>query len=189
MSTKSLAITTNPHTSAVVFRTAVLADASAIWRLVGETGVLDRNSAYLYLLLCRDFADTCLVAERDSQLVGFVTAYRPPAQPETLFVWQVGVCESMRRQGLGLRMLTELTNLAAKRGAVRFLEMTISPSNRASRRLFESLARRLETSLAELDGEGFSASDFPAGGHEPEPRLRIGPLKNEADKRKQDGSI
>lgn len=156
-----------------VIRPPTISDAPKIWRLVGDSGVLDLNSSYLYLLLCRDFSQTCLVADRDSHLGGFVTAYRLPNQPEVLFVWQIGVCSSARRQGLGLRMLSELVSRSGPRFP-RFVETTVSPSNTASRNLFESWARRLGVPLIET--EGFSESDFPTGDHESEPRLRIGPL-------------
>jgi diaminobutyrate acetyltransferase len=87
-------------------RSPTVDDGAAIWQLVRETGVLDENSAYAYLLLCRDFARTSLVAERDSQLAGFVTAYRPPQRLQMLFVWQISVSQSARRQGLGLHHRT-----------------------------------------------------------------------------------
>ena len=156
-------------------RVSTINDASQIWRLVKDSGVLDANSAYLYLLLCRDFADTCLVAYQGDSLVGFVTGYRLPRDPSTLFVWQVGVAGNAKRQGIASSLLAELiersdpTTLSA-------IEATVAPSNSASRRLFESLARELNLQLTEVPNEGFTESDFPPGSHEAEPRLRIGPL-------------
>ncbi|NQV23590.1 MAG: diaminobutyrate acetyltransferase [Rhodopirellula sp.] len=148
-------------------------DASEIWRLVRESGVLDQNSAYLYLLLCRDFSDTCLVAESEQRIVGFVTAYRLPTDSRTLFIWQVGVCASARRQGIALKMLAELVNQTR---SLDFIEATVAPSNLASRRLFESLARGRGVSLTDIADAGFLTGDFPPGDHEAEPLLRIGPL-------------
>ena len=89
-------------------RIPVVGDASALWRLVNDSGVLDPNSSYLYLLLCRDFAQSCVVAEQNSRIVGFVSAYRPPPRANVLFIWQVCVCNSARRQGVALQMLTGL---------------------------------------------------------------------------------
>ncbi len=150
-------------------------DGAEIWRLVRETGVLDENSPYAYLLLCRDFARTSLVAERDSRLAGFVTAYRPPERPHVLFVWQIGVSQSARRQGLGLRLLSAL--VARSRDgepAIEFVEATVAPSNTASRRLFDTLAADLGAPVKTV--AGFSEADFPPGGHEAEPLICIGPL-------------
>ena len=138
---------------------------------MSESGVLDRNSAYLYLLLCRDFSDTCLVASRDGNVVGFVTGYRIPSDPEVLFIWQVGVASNAKRQGIALRLLRELAERNA--GKVTAIEATVSPSNVASRRLFESLARGFGVSLIDVPDGGFHEDLFPPGDHEAEPRIRI----------------
>lgn len=159
--------------STLLMRAPETGDAQEIWRLVRETGVLDENSAYLYLLLCRDFADTCLVAESEGRVVGFVTAYRPPERPQTLFVWQIGVCRSVRRQGVALRLLTELVGRVQP---LEFVEATVAASNLASRGLFEAFARNRDLSLTDIDDAGFLENDFPPGDHEAEPLLRIGPL-------------
>lgn len=158
---------------ALILRAPTTADAREIWRLVSESGVLDQNSAYLYLLLCRDFADTCLVAEVDERVVGFVTAYRLPTDVRSLFVWQIGVCESVRRQGVARKLLEELVN---RTSSLRFIEATVAPSNLASRRLFESFARHRSVPLTDNVDAGFRECDFPPGDHEAEPLLRIGPL-------------
>jgi len=144
---------------------------------VGETGVLDKNSAYLYLLLCRDFADTCVVAEIDGSVVGFVTGYRLPASPDVLFIWQVGVAAAAQRQGVALRMLIELIDRVG-RASLKFIEATVAPSNTASRNLFASLARKLDLPLTVVPEDGFSERDFPPGDHEAEPRVRIGPVRS-----------
>ncbi len=163
------------HNLTLKLRSATIKDARWIWQLVGEAGVLDPNSAYLYLLLCRDFSDTCLVAESNSKIVGFVTAYRLPANPSILFVWQVGVAESAQRRGVALRLLTELIE-RSDRSSLTYIEATISPTNLASRNLFESLARGLKVPVVDAFEDGFLETDFPPGDHEPEPRVRVGPL-------------
>lgn len=153
-------------------------DGAAIWRLLRESPVLDLNSAYLYLMMCRNFASTCVVADRAGALYGFATAYLLPARPDTLFLWQIGVSPDARGQGLASRMLMELLQRDACT-AVTHLETTVSPSNAPSRALFRGLARRLDTQLQELPG--IAASLFPhegaEDGHEDEPLLRIGPFR------------
>jgi L-2,4-diaminobutyric acid acetyltransferase len=159
---------------AVLIRNPLVADGAAIWKLVEDVGVLDHNSSYAYLLLCRDFGDTCVVAERDGRLHGFITGYRPPRESDTLFVWQVGVSPAARGEGLASRLLDELLRTEGCRG-VRFLETTVTPSNEASRAMFASLARRLNTDMTE--SAGFTSELFPDPDHEPERRLRIGPFE------------
>jgi L-2,4-diaminobutyric acid acetyltransferase len=156
------------------YRRPTLADGRRVWALVKAAGTLDLNSAYLYLLLCDHFADSCVLAELDGELVGFVTAYLPPGRNDTLFVWQVGVSPAARGRGVAKGLLTELLAREACR-EVRWIETTVSPSNTASRALFASLARRLGTELAERPYMG-EALFPPGGGHEAEPLLRLGPL-------------
>lgn len=156
-----------------IFRHPRVVDGLAVWRLVKEAGTLDLNSTYAYLMVCRDFSDTCILAERAGRLAGFVIGYKPPAKPDTVFVWQVGVAPDARGLGLGSRVLDRL--LASEACAnVRFLETNVTPSNRPSRALFGSLARRLVAPLEEH--EGFESELFPDPTHEPERLLRIGPF-------------
>lgn len=150
-------------------------DAAPLWRLLGRTGQLERNSNYAYVLLCTHFAGTCVVAERGGELAGFVLAYRPPSAPDELFVWQVGVAPEARGAGLGGRLLDAALALPACAG-VRFLTATVSPHNAASRRLFAALARRRGVPC-EI-GPGYPAALF-AEAHEDEDLFRIGPLTKE----------
>jgi L-2,4-diaminobutyric acid acetyltransferase len=156
------------------FRHPTVSDGAGLWRLVREIGVLDENSCYAYLLLCRDFAETCLVAEWGGSLAGFVTGYVPPDRLKSLFVWQVGVAPAARRRGIALKLLLELMRGEAGSQA-QFLEATIAPSNTASRRLFETAAEALEAPFRYE--RGFRREDFAGQDHEEEELIRIGPLR------------
>jgi len=158
---------------APVLRPPTPEDAASIWRLVRDARVLDVNSAYAYLLLCSDFAETSLVAHAGGRTVGFVGAYRPPVRPDTVFVWQIVTSGDLRHSGLGSSLLDGLLSRPACRSA-RFLEATVTPSNLPSRALFRGLARRRGAALVER--EGFPAELFPTADHEEEVRLRIGPF-------------
>lgn len=156
----------------ITFRIPDVTDGADIWRIVRDSGVLDLNSAYLYLLLCKDFRETCIVAEQDGRLIGFATGYRPPGREEVIFLWQIGIDASQRGQGLGKRLLGRFLRNAAAAGATR-LETTISPSNAASQALFRGAARDLGTDCQV--SPGFTADLFPSG-HETEELYRIGPF-------------
>lgn len=67
-----------------------------MWRIARDSQVLDLNASYAYVLWCRDFAGTSVVATVNGEVVGFVTGYRRPKQPATLMVWQVAVDEQLR---------------------------------------------------------------------------------------------
>src|SRR5690606_38843738 len=66
-------------------------DGPRVSQLIASSPPLDVNSAYCNLLQCTDFSETCVLAERDGALLGWISAYRPPNAPELLFVWQVAV--------------------------------------------------------------------------------------------------
>jgi L-2,4-diaminobutyric acid acetyltransferase len=149
-------------------------DGAALWRLARDTQVLDLNSSYSYLLWCRDFAQTSIVARIDGEVAGFVTGYFRPAEPGTLMVWQVGVDAAHRGRGLAATMLDELAHRA---GAER-LETTITADNAASNRLF---ARFAERHGAACERTALFTPELYPDGHETEYLYRIGPLDSAAD--------
>lgn len=160
-------------TTDVHMRRPTVDDGTPVWRLVEACGGLERNTAYAYLLLCTHFADTSVVATTDAgALIGFVAAYRPPTDPEALFVWQVGVHPDGRGRGLARRMLTHLVERTGPQG-VRYLSATVTPDNGPSNALFTGFARRHQADCALLPG--FESHHFPDG-HAPERLYRIGPI-------------
>ncbi len=154
-------------------RSANMSDAAAIWRLVRDSKSLDTNSCYAYLLICTDFAETCLVVYDEDRLAGFVAAYVPPPRRDVVFVWQIGVDPQYRGCGLGRRLLTELINRTVTDG-VRYVEATITPGNLASQRLFHSFAESREAELSTR--EHFGIQHFAESEHEQEILVRVGPI-------------
>ena len=151
------------------------ADGAALWRIARDSQKLDLNSPYAYLLWCKDFAETSVVARVDGEPVGFVIAYRRPSAPDVALVWQVAVDASQRGKGLAGQLLDSLYTRLVGEG-VRYLETTITPDNQASIRLFESFAKRWDADLEHR--RLFEVADFPQGeAHEPEDLYRIGPLR------------
>lgn len=132
----------------ILFRQPDCGDGSDVWRLVRDCEPLDENSLYCNLIQCDHFADTCVVAERrpDGSLVGWISAYVLPDDPETLFVWQVAVDPAAQGQGIGKRMLRHLVGRDACNG-IRRLKTTITSDNVASWSLFRSLGRSVGAEL------------------------------------------
>lgn len=155
------------------FRAPTVTDGAEMWRLARDSGMLEVNTPYSYLLLAQHFADTCVVAERGGEVVGFVSAFVSPSAHDTVFVWQVGVAHEERGQGVAKKLLHHLLARPACR-RVRRLEATVTPSNTASRALFESVARDLDVPFTVYPG--FGTELFPGNGHEKEELIRIGPL-------------
>jgi len=158
----------------ITLRKPRASDGHALHKLVARCAPLDPNSVYCNLLQCSDFADTAIAAEgRNGELVGFISGYRPPARPDTLFVWQVAVDSRCRGQKLGQKMLLALIERLAPAG-VRYIETTITPGNLASEnlfaRVFATLSAPVERSVL------FSRQEHFEGEHDDEVLYRAGPF-------------
>jgi L-2,4-diaminobutyric acid acetyltransferase len=121
-------------------------DGYKLHKLVERAGKLDTNSIYCNLLQLSHFADTAIVAEVDDRLVGSITGYRLPTNPNTLFVWQVAVDPDCRGQGLASKMLKALAERLIDEG-VTHIETTITQDNMASRKLFTRFFEKAGTSF------------------------------------------
>ncbi|HEY4557824.1 MAG TPA: diaminobutyrate acetyltransferase [Enteractinococcus sp.] len=161
----------NDHSCfAINLRRPTLSDGAGLWHLTRDTGVLDVNSSYQYLLWCRDFAETSVVGvTEEQQLMGFVTGFLRPDEPTTLMVWQVAVDRAARGRGLASRMLDYLVETTG----VKHLETTVTDDNAASQQLFASLAQRHE---AEHNVTSLFTPEMYPDEHETEYLHRIGPL-------------
>ncbi|MBN68206.1 diaminobutyrate acetyltransferase [Gimesia chilikensis] len=158
----------------LIFREPRVEDALAISRLIKRCPPLDVNSTYATMLLCRDFHDTCVVVEQDSEVLAFLSAYRPPQRENTIFIWQAAVDSRLRSQGVASRMLDDLLSRESL-ADVNHLETTITPSNQSSQKLFRSLAKRLNTECRSV--EGFPAALFgEVEEHEAEDLYQLGPF-------------
>ncbi|WP_428928927.1 diaminobutyrate acetyltransferase [Marinibacterium sp. SX1] len=137
-----------PRATGLRLRKPDATDGAGIWELVRSCKPLDENSMYCNLVQADHFRDTCVVAEKDGDIVGWISGHMIPAQ-DALFVWQVAVSPAARGMGLGKKMLLELTNRDACEDA-RALKTTITRDNDASWALFRSFATDIG---GELDDE------------------------------------
>lgn len=151
-------------------------DGSKVWALVRATQSLDDNSLYCNLLQTTHFDATCAIAEYDGKVAGWVSAYIPPAQPDTLFVWQVCVSPAARGQSLGRRLIGDVLSRPVCR-AVTTLQCTITHDNEPSWGLFTSIARRLDAQMRQV--EMFDKDDHFDGQHDSEYGVSIGPFNSE----------
>jgi len=157
--------------AAVRFRHPTPEDGATMWRIARDSGALDLNSPYAYLMWAGQFADSSILAEVDGKPAGFLTGFHPPGRERVLFVWQVAVDASSRGLGLASRMLDELV----ERTGAAAVEATVTPSNRASRRLFRSLAERHDCACEVAPC--LEPGHFPEPGHEAEQLFHIGPIR------------
>lgn len=153
------------------FRCPDATDGAAVFQLVRDCKPLDENSMYCNLLQCSHFSSTSIAAEANGQLAGFISGYRLPEQPDTLFVWQVAVHPDFRGKRLATQMLETLLR---RIGDVHYLHTTITPDNLASWNTFRRLAQDLG---ATLNSQTFFDKDAHFGGvHDSEELVVIGPF-------------
>ena len=160
-----------------ILRMPLATDGAAVHRLIARCPPLDLNSRYCNLLQCTHFADTSCVAEREGDVVGFVSGYLEPSRDDTLFVWQVAVAPERRRQGLTGAMLSAILARDVCRH-VTHLETSITPDNEASWQSFRAAARTWRTSLKARPW--FSSEPHFEGEHDSEYLVRIGPIARHA---------
>ena len=161
------------YSDAITLRAPVKQEGHVIYQLIKQCPPLDLNSVYTYLLLCEHFSQTCVVAETEGRIDGFVSGYIKPDSTDVLFIWQVAVHERARGTRLGQRMLQALLGRPQLR-SVRYLETTVGPDNVASRRMFQGLATQYRAAIHE--SALFDSSLFGPDGHDDEPLIRIGPI-------------
>jgi L-2,4-diaminobutyric acid acetyltransferase len=157
----------------VQFRKPLAADGPAITALIAACPPLDRNSRYCNLLQCEHFAGHCIVAEKAGRIVGWVSGYRPPSEPEAFFVWQVAVATEGRGKQLASRMISALLARPAQCDATHLIT-TITDDNQASWGLFRGLARDWNAPLHR--SALFERETHFAGAHATEFLARIGPI-------------
>lgn len=161
----------------VRFIRPAIGDATSMWHVARAAG-LDQNSPYKYLVFARDFASTSLIARDASGTVGFITGYLRPTAPDTLFVWQIGVLERARGQGVARAMLEHLFRSTA----ACYLEATVTPNNDPSNALFVRFADRVQAPWQRQ--MLFPPEVFP-GQHDPEVLIRIGPTAGAVAQRRE----
>ena len=120
------------------FREPSRTDGDDVYALITECPPLDINSSYCNFLQSTHFSKTCVLAEKDGNLAGFISGYHKPDDPKTLFIWQVAVSPRYRGKGLAYSMLNELLQRKNLKHT-EFVETTITKANDASWSLFKKL--------------------------------------------------
>lgn len=164
---------TRPGLPRVVCRRPMPNDAIGIWELVGVCPPLDLNSLYSYLLHCTDFADTCVVLQENREIVGWLSAYRQPNEPSTLFVWQIAIHPALQGGGLGKSMFSSLLKRPLCRSFQK-IKATATLDNAPSKALFSAVARELNAPICHKPW--FDRDIHFGGRQESEHLIEIGPF-------------
>lgn len=156
----------------ILLRKPTTLDGASVHHLVATCKPLDVNSLYCNILQCHHFSDTAILAELNGKTVGFISGYRLPEQPDTLFVWQVAVAPDVRGSGLATRMLSSL--IKRQQDDIRFLHTSITESNAASWNTFRRVAEQFD---APFNSDVlFERDQHLDGKHDTEFLVQIGPF-------------
>ncbi len=166
----TLELLRKPATGQPTLRKPRPEDGAAVWELVKACKPLDENSMYCNLVQCDHFRDTCVVAEVDGNIAGWVSGYVLPDDNSTLFIWQVAVSPAARGLGLGRKMLSHLKDRGACANIER-LQTTITSDNDASWALFRSFAEKQGGTLK--SEPYFTQEDHFRGKHDTENMVTI----------------
>ena len=96
-----------------------------------------KGEPWYYWTLSNLFSDTCLVAEKDSKLVGFVAAYKDQVTNKEIFIEDILIDYDLRRNKLGTKLVSKLIQIA-KTNNCRSVWGTIDPKNKISLDFFKS---------------------------------------------------
>ena len=157
----------------VILRKPISQDGPSVHHLINQIPELDSNSIYSNLLQCSHFSDTSIIAVEQGETVGFISGYVKPGSSETLFVWQVAVCERARGMGIASRMLKQLVE---RQGIVYIthVEATITQCNTASWALFNRFSKQFAAPI--VSSVLFDSSTHFNSEYNSEWLARIGPL-------------
>jgi diaminobutyrate acetyltransferase len=100
---------------------------------------LTAHSSYIYWMMLRVCCETCAVAERDGEIVGWWSII--PATSRKYFIHQMAIAPGMRRQGLGRAIASHLLTKLKQRHAAFELEFTVDRKNGASVNLVKAIAK------------------------------------------------
>ena len=157
----------------IQLRKPTATDGASLHRLISQCPPLDTNSMYCNLLHCSHFAQTSVVAEKEGEIVGFISGYVVPGRADTLFIWQVAVSAQARGLGLASSMLDHIFDRPELK-AVQYLETTITPGNDASWALFTKFSKTRQAPIS--DQAFFDKAKHFNGEHESEWLVHIGPI-------------
>lgn len=115
----------------ITIRKAQSSDAELLHHLARLCPPLDLHTNYTYWVAAAYFGSGSYILEDEGESVGYIMTV---SNDKTLFVWQIGILERYRGQGLSRLLIDRVLDDAAALGKV--VEVTISPQNTASRAAF-----------------------------------------------------
>lgn len=100
----------------MIYRVLEEKDIASIKELIKDCSpFLGCNGTYTYWMMATVYKGYSFVAEEEGRLCGFVTAL-PVPDHNSLFIWQLGVSPSHRKQGIAYRLIDMVFQQAKIKG-------------------------------------------------------------------------
>ncbi len=123
-------------------------DSAAVLKLIEKCRpYVAPYNVYAYWILENYYSSTCIVAEENNNIIGFVSGM-PSLDKGSIFIWQICVHSDYRGKGISVLLLDTLIK-KAKELEFKKIELSISDSNDISQSLFKSYANRNNFDLIE----------------------------------------
>ena len=145
-------------------RTCTPDDLQRVSRFVESCPPLERHTGFTYWVTFNFWGDTCFVATEGDEIVGYASGVGAGTSPDLIYIWQVGVAERYRGNGLSRRLISKVAEAAREKG-FRRANVSIAPDNAASlsafRRVAADLGHELEAAgeVSFRDPEGHSVEE------------------------------
>ena len=137
----------------ITIQTCAMSEFPALRGVIDESESLDHHTDYTYWVALDQWPHLFLTAKHDGRIVGFTFGLRNAAHPERLFLWQIGVLTSHRRNGIAWKLVNELCKRAATDG-IEELWFTIADEIAPSLALFRKIASAFGNSMIERGSTG-----------------------------------
>lgn len=122
-------------------------DVTDIRILVNDCKPLDLHTPFTYWVLSQYFNNICFVLTDDeNQFIGFVFSIKSSTSSNVLYLWQIGIIPSYRKQNLSKTLIGKTIEAARKLNCTK-VQFSIDPENKASYHSFLSFATVNEISM------------------------------------------
>ncbi|GEM_PF-3598627 len=148
--------------SAVEYRKASVEDAKEIHTIVKNTPGIDDNSLYYYSLWLKEFDQSNVVATQNNKIIAFLTAFRKPKDPETLFLWQLAAIPRHGVPDLGVRLAYHLIDYEIDNN-LSGVEATIDLNNKSILYVMKKIEKKYNGKMLM---EEYLSEDFLSGNDE-----------------------
>jgi len=110
----------------------------SVYNFVSSCKPLESYPEHFYKIMLRYFGNSCIIAEFNGEIVGFVMGFTSQVDDKKLFLWQIGVANLLRGNEIAKMLLEKFEKVAKKLGCKR-IEVTVDPENIPSQKLFEKM--------------------------------------------------